>query len=258
MSGILDIDNVSVQFGGVRALSGVTLHVAEHEVFGVIGPNGAGKTTLFNCISGFIKPLKEGGISFAGTSLVGMPVYRIAKIGIARTFQNIALMRDQTVRMNLMVGLHLTLGYNPLAALLPSRRVAIDEAVARQRVEKATDLLQISRGVLDQRVGELPLGLQKKVELAKAIVRDARLLLLDEPAGGLNDSETQALTRSIEILRSQADMTIVLVDHDMNLVMEVCHRIAVLDFGHLLITGDAAAVRRDPRVIEAYLGTRDA
>jgi len=255
---ILHFDQISVRFGGVVALDGVGFDIARGDTFGIIGPNGAGKTTLFNCISGFIKPEAGGRIDFNGKNLIGRSVHEVAKLGISRSFQNIALMHDLTGRQNILTGLHLRLAYHPLASILPLRRVADAEAQAARQIEKICDLLKISGAVLDTRVDALPLGQQKKIEVARAVVRAPELLLLDEPAGGLNDRETADLIGSLESLRASSELTIVVIDHDMNLVMDLCDQLAVLDFGKLIAIGAAAEVQDDPAVIAVYLGEQDA
>jgi len=255
---ILSFDQISVRFGGVLALDGVSFDIARGDTFGIIGPNGAGKTTLFNCISGFIKPAAGGRIVFNNKDLIGRSVHEVAKLGISRSFQNIALMQDQTGRQNILTGLHLRLAYHPLASILPLRRVSDAEAQAAREIKRICELLKISDSVLDTRVDTLPLGQQKKIEVARAVVRAPELLLLDEPAGGLNDRETGDLIDSLESLRDSSELTIVVIDHDMNLVMELCNQLAVLDFGRLIAMGEAANVQADPAVIAVYLGQPDA
>jgi branched-chain amino acid transport system ATP-binding protein len=251
---VLALERVTVRFGGVVAVDDITISVPEGIVFGLIGPNGAGKTTLFNTISGFVRSSGDGRILFNGQNIRGLPVDKVAKLGIGRTFQNIALLRERTVRDNLLLGLHLALTYHPLATLLPSRRIARAEAEARRQIEEVADMLHIARAMLDSTVDTLSVGQQKKVEVARAVLRKPTLLLLDEPAGGLNDRETVDLKVSLETLRKRSPFSVVLVDHDMNLVMDLCERIAVLDRGSLVAEGSPDEIRRNDTVIKAYLG----
>lgn len=250
----LAVDGLSVRFGGVKALTDIALSVREGATCGIIGPNGAGKTTLFNCISGFIKPVPGGRIRFEGKDIVGTRVDRIANLGIARTFQNIALNRTRSAYENILAGLHLSLRYNALDALFASPRVGAAEEQARHAIGEVADLLGLSRKVLSAQVDSLSLGLQKKIEVARAMVRQPRLLLLDEPAGGLNDGETRDLLDSLHRLRERRQLTIVLIDHDMSFVMPLCDQICVLNFGQLIANGTPDEVARDPAVIASYLG----
>ncbi|MCO5089664.1 ABC transporter ATP-binding protein [Bosea sp. (in: a-proteobacteria)] len=252
---ILKVENLSVRFGGVKALTDVALEAKTGETTGIIGPNGAGKTTLFNCISGFIRPAGGARILLDGQDVIGRRVDAIARAGIARTFQNISLSRTRTARENILAGMHLSLGYGALAAMLPLPGVARAEAEAGRAVAAVADRVGIASRVLDMQVGALSLGLQKKVEVARALVRGPRLLMLDEPAGGLNDAETRELMDCLRGLRAEPDLSIVLIDHDMNLVMPLCDHICVLNFGQRVAAGPPAAIQADPAVIACYLGT---
>lgn len=259
VSSILEISNVTVRFGGVVALSEVSFSVPrERGIFGIIGPNGAGKTTLFNAISGFGRPQPGSSILLDGQEIVGKPIHRIAKLGITRTFQNISLIRENSVEQNILMGFHAQLPYGILASLVSLPRVRAAEAAARRRMLEHLDLLQIPRRFLGERAGLLPLGLQKKVEVARALAADPRLLLLDEPAGGLNDEETTALAQALIDISARPGLTVLLIDHDMDLVMQICSRISVLNFGRLIANGSPDQIRSDPAVIESYLGTLDA
>ena len=255
---ILRLRNVSMRFGGVKALDAVSFDAPSSITFGIIGPNGAGKTTLFNCISGLARPVHGASILLGDVDLVGKPVHRIAALGVGRTFQNISLLGEHTVEENVLMGLHLALPYGPLASLLPGRRVRDAEAAARAKLGKVMDLLKLPRRMLTSRVDALSLGQQKKIEVARAIVREPRLLLLDEPAGGLNDRETADFAQSLRTLQEELSLSVVLIDHDMNLVMDVCHRLCVLSLGHLIAEGSPAEIQANPDVVAVYLGEADA
>ncbi len=255
---VLRLRDVSMRFGGVKALDAVSFDAPSSIIFGIIGPNGAGKTTLFNCVSGLARPARGASILFGDAELVGKPVHRIAELGIGRTFQNISLLREHTVEENILMGLHLALSYGPLASLLPGRKVREAEASARAKIDETMDLLKLPRRMLDSRVDALSLGQQKKVEVARAIVRKPKLLLLDEPAGGLNDRETADLAQSLRALQEELALSVVLIDHDMNLVMDVCHRICVLSFGQLIAQGTPSDIQASRDVVAVYLGEADA
>jgi branched-chain amino acid transport system ATP-binding protein len=255
---VLQFRNVSMRFGGVLALDSITADAPAATIFGIIGPNGAGKTTLFNCISGLIRPTSGSQILYEGRNIVGLPVHRIAALGVCRTFQNISLIREQTVRENLLIGLHLSLSYGPLAAFFPGRRVRREEREAQAQLSRVVDLLKLPRGILESRIDTLSLGQQKKIEVARAIVRRPKLLLLDEPAGGLNDRETADLAGTLRDLQKELGISVVLIDHDMNLVMDLCSRICVLSFGRLIAQGTPAEIQDNPDVVAVYLGAADA
>lgn len=256
---VLDVANLSVRFGGVVALADISLAVPRGPgIFGIIGPNGAGKTTLFNTISGFVRPQPGCSLRLDGQEITGLPIHRIAKLGITRTFQNLSLIRDQTVEQNILMGFHSGLRYGVLASLLPLRSVRTAEAAVRQRLLEDLDLLNIPRRFLQEKAGLLPLGMQKKIEVARALAAAPKLLMLDEPAGGLNDEETGALAEALLAVASRPGLTILLIDHDMNLMMQICARICVLNFGRRIALGSPEDVQRDAAVIESYLGTPNA
>jgi branched-chain amino acid transport system ATP-binding protein len=255
---VLELRGVSKRFGGVRALTAVTVDVPARTIFGIIGPNGAGKTTLFNCISGLLRPDTGSSICYRGMELVGRAPHRIAQLGISRTFQNIALIRDQSARQNILTGMHLALPYSPLASLFPAPSVRRREAEALLRIAEVADLLQLSDQILRSRVDALSLGQQKKIEVARAVVRRPDLLMLDEPAGGLDDRETEDLIASVRTLHRHFDVSIILIDHDMGLVMALCDRLCVLDFGEMVAEGPPEQIQADPAVISVYLGSADA
>jgi branched-chain amino acid transport system ATP-binding protein len=247
---LLAVQGLSVRFGGLVALDGVTLDVIAGEVLGVIGPNGAGKTTLFNVVCGFV-PATEGTLSFEGHPLGRVRTSQLARLGIARTLQGLGLFPHLTVRDNVRVGAHVHRRAGFTSALLGLPRSDTDEAALSERAAAALVTVGIA-DVADRLPGSLPYPQQKKVALARALVFRPRLLLLDEPASGLGPQDLIELAGLIRALRPET--TVVLVEHHMDLVMEVSDRVAVLDFGRLVACGTPAAVRADPAVVDAYLG----
>jgi branched-chain amino acid transport system ATP-binding protein len=249
---LLSVEGVTVRFGGVTALDGVRFHVAPGQICGLIGPNGAGKTTLFNCISRLYTP-SAGEILFEGQPLSRVPRHRIAKLGVARTFQNLALFATMSVRENVRVGAHALArgGFLAQALALPLAR-----AEEREIASLADALIAECRlnDVADRLVGELPFGVKKRVELARALAISPKLLLLDEPAAGLNHEEVDALASEIVRLRDARRLSVLLVEHHMNLVMRVSDQVVALDFGRLIADGTPASVRAHPDVVRAYLG----
>jgi branched-chain amino acid transport system ATP-binding protein len=248
----LVIDDVRLAFGGVVALAGVSLGVARGEIAAIIGPNGAGKTSLLNAISGLYQP-QTGRIDFEGTSLLGCKPHQIARLGIARTFQNLGLFAGMTVLDNLLLGRHIHSRCGLLATGTYWGRAESEEVSQREFVEEIVDFLEIGR-VRRHAVGTLAYGLQKRVELGRALAQSPRLLLLDEPMAGMNVEEKEDMARFILDIHEERGITVVMIEHDMGVVMDISHHIHVLDFGKRIADGTPDEIRGDPAVIRAYLG----
>ncbi len=249
---VLRVSDLFLSFGGVMALGGVNLSVRERELLAVIGPNGAGKTCLLNCISGYYRP-HRGEIFFNNASIKGLAVHRRTGMGIARTFQNIALFKGLTTLENLMAARHVMLKPSVLAGALYFGRELNKEMRNRRVVEEIIDFLEIQT-VRKKVVGSLPYGLRKRVELGRALAIEPKLLLLDEPMAGMNIEEKEDMARFIIDVFEEKGIAIILIEHDMELVMDIADRIVVLDFGRVIADGPPDAVAQNPEVIRAYLG----
>ena len=249
---MLEVNHLSIQFGGLRAVDGFHLNIEKGELYGLIGPNGAGKTTVFNLLTGVYKPT-EGIIRLDGQDITGKSTIEINKAGIARTFQNIRLFKDIPVLDNVKVGLHNHYQYSTLTGIL---RLPKYFKVEKEMNEKAMEILKVFD--LDKEAhllaGNLPYGKQRKLEIARALATDPKLLLLDEPAAGMNPNETQELMDTIRFVQEHFHMTTLLIEHDMKLVGSICEKLTVLNFGQVLTEGETSEVLNNPQVITAYLG----
>ncbi len=249
---ILEVIDLGISFGGLRAVDNFNVKIEKGQLYGLIGPNGAGKTTIFNMLTGVYKP-SEGKILLDGNNITGKTTVNINQAGIARTFQNIRLFKKLTVIDNVKVGLHESFPYSTLEGIL---RLPKYFAMEKAMNERAMELLKVFD--LDQEANtlasNLPYGKQCKLEIARALATNPKLLLLDEPAAGMNPNETQELMKTIRFVRDQFDMTILLIEHDMKLVAGICEKLTVINFGQVLVSGDTTVVLNDQRVITAYLG----
>ena len=249
---LLEVKNLGISFGGLRAVDGFNISIEKGQLYGLIGPNGAGKTTVINLLTGVYKP-NEGIITLDGKNITGKKTIDINKEGIARTFQNIRLFKDMSVLDNVKVGLHNKHHYSTIEGIL---RLPKYRKTEKEMNEQAMELLRVFDldGQADYLASNLPYGKQRKLEIARALATEPKLLLLDEPAAGMNPNETQELMDTIHFVRDKFDMTILLIEHDMRLVSGICEKLTVLNFGQVLAQGETAEVLNDPQVITAYLG----
>jgi branched-chain amino acid transport system ATP-binding protein len=257
--GFFAVKDISIQFGGLKALDGISFEVEEGEVYAIIGPNGAGKTTLFNCVNGIYKP-NRGDIFFKNKRILGKSPDRIARLGIARTFQNIELFNNMNTMENIMLGRHIYMKTGLWrGAFLWGRKsfAGREETAHRKKVEEIIDFLKL-QAARDKLVGGLPYGTQKQIELGRALALEPRLLLLDEPCAGMNSEEKQDMMYWVKDIQDELGITILLIEHDMNMVMDISDRILVINFGRPITEGPPEKVQSHPEVLKAYLGEEDA
>jgi branched-chain amino acid transport system ATP-binding protein len=250
---ILNVQNISLSFGGVKALADISFDVREHEIRAIIGPNGAGKSSMLNCINGVYTP-QQGQITFRGQTFSHMDSHQVAVMGVARTFQNLALFKGMSVLDNIMTGRNLRMKSNLFLQAIRLGPAEREEFEHRQRVEEIIDFLEI-QPYRKTPVGQLPYGLQKRVDLGRALALEPQVLLLDEPMAGMNVEEKQDMCRFILDVNDEFGTTVVLIEHDMGVVMDISDRVVVLDYGKKIGDGTPDEVRNNPEVISAYLGT---
>ena len=249
---LLSVKNIGISFGGLRAVDKFSVEIEKNELYGLIGPNGAGKTTVFNMLTGVYKP-SDGSIVIDGVDITGKSNIEVNQTGIARTFQNIRLFKEQTVLDNVKIGLHNHYKYSTIDGVFRTPKY---KRVEREMDERAMELLKVFDldGEAEVLSANLPYGKQRKLEIARALATKPKLLLLDEPAAGMNPKETGELMDTIRFLRDEFDMTILLIEHDMKLVGGICERLTVLNFGEVLAAGETSEVLNNPEVIKAYIG----
>ena len=252
---ILDVRELGIDFGGLTAVDGFNLMIGRNEITGLIGPNGAGKTTVFNLLTNVYQPTR-GSSLIDGMPTAGKKTYQVNRMGVARTFQNIRLFKELSVIDNVKVGLHESMKYNLAASIFRLPNYWKEE---KQTTERAMELLDIFHmtSLADTTAGSLPYGAQRRLEIIRALATNPKLLLLDEPAAGMNPSETAKLTDTIRRIRDEFNIAVLLIEHDMSLVMGICEGIAVLNFGRIIAKGTPEEIRNNPQVIEAYLGKKE-
>lgn len=255
MNPLISFDNVNLNFGGVNALTEVSFDISEGSLFAIIGPNGAGKTSIFNCISGIYRPT-SGVVRVFDQDIRTMRPDAIANLGVSRTFQNIELFENMTTLDNILIGAHRHINYGSIAGLLFSKKARKEEEEARKIAEDIIDFLEIEEYRYSY-ILSLPYGIQKRIELARALAMKPKVLLLDEPAAGMNNEETEDIARFILDIHEELGVTVVLIDHDMNMVMDIATEVIVMDFGKKLFDGNPAEASKDKNVIEAYLGVSE-
>ena len=252
LSKVISFKNVNLKFGGVQALKDVSFDIVENSLFAIIGPNGAGKTSILNCINGIYKST-SGSIDIFDKDIINLQPDEIANMGVSRTFQNIELFENMTTLDNILIGAHRHVNYGPIRSLLFSKKVRDEEEKARQITENVIDFLEIEEYRYSY-ILSLPYGIQKRIELARALAMEPKVLLLDEPAAGMNNEETEDIARFILDIHEELGVTVILIDHDMNMVMDIATEVVVMDFGEKLFQGNPKDAAKDQKVIDAYLG----
>lgn len=249
---VLHVEDLTIHFGGIQAVEGVSFYVKQDQIVGLIGPNGAGKTTVFNLLTGVYSP-DRGDVYLENTSLLAKKTYQRCRMGVARTFQNIRLFKDLTVADNIKAAMSHQFRYPLISGIVRGKGYRRDERSAAERADELIDLMGLN-GSADLHAGQLPYGQQRKLEIARALASRPKILLLDEPAAGMSPAETEELKDMIRMIRDKLFVPVLLIEHDMNVVMDLCEYIFVLDYGRIISRGTSEKVQNDPKVVEAYLG----